>query len=43
LKELLEEGQLKPLIDKSYPLSEVPDAIRYMQEGRARGKIVITV
>jgi NADPH:quinone reductase-like Zn-dependent oxidoreductase len=43
LKELLEEGQLKPLIDKSYPLSDVPDAIRYMQEGRARGKIVITV
>jgi NADPH:quinone reductase-like Zn-dependent oxidoreductase len=31
------------MIDKTYPLSEVPEAIRYMQEGNARGKTVITV
>jgi NADPH:quinone reductase-like Zn-dependent oxidoreductase len=31
------------MIDKTYPLSEVPEAIRYMQEGHARGKTVITV
>jgi NADPH:quinone reductase-like Zn-dependent oxidoreductase len=30
-----------PVIDRRYPLSEVPDALRYLEEGRARGKIVI--
>jgi NADPH:quinone reductase-like Zn-dependent oxidoreductase len=43
LKELVEAGKLKPVIDRTYPLSEVPDAIRHMREGRALGKIVITV
>ena len=43
LKELLESGKLTPHIDKTYPLSEVPEAIRYLQEGRAKGKVVITV
>jgi NADPH:quinone reductase-like Zn-dependent oxidoreductase len=32
-----------PVIDKTYPLSQAPDAIRYMQQGHARGKVVITV
>jgi NADPH:quinone reductase-like Zn-dependent oxidoreductase len=43
LKELLESGKLTPHIDKTYPLSEVPEAIRYLQAGRAKGKVVITV
>jgi len=42
LKELLEAGKLTPVIDRTYPLSEVPEAMRYLQEGRARGKIIIT-
>jgi NADPH:quinone reductase-like Zn-dependent oxidoreductase len=43
LKELIESGRVTPLIDRTYPLSEVPEAIRYLQEGHARGKVVITV
>jgi NADPH:quinone reductase-like Zn-dependent oxidoreductase len=43
LKELVEAGKLTPVIDRMYSLSEVPDAIRYLEEGHARGKIVITV
>jgi NADPH:quinone reductase-like Zn-dependent oxidoreductase len=41
LKELLEAGKIAPVIEKSYPLSEVPAAIRYLVEGHARGKIVV--
>ncbi len=43
LKELIESGQVTPAIDRTYPLSETPAAIRYMQEGHARGKVVITI
>jgi NADPH:quinone reductase-like Zn-dependent oxidoreductase len=43
LKELIEAGTVTPVVDRAYPLSDVPDAIRYMREGRARGKVVITV
>jgi NADPH:quinone reductase-like Zn-dependent oxidoreductase len=43
LKELIEAGKVTPLVDRTYPLSDVPDAIRYLREGRARGKVVITV
>ena len=43
LKELIEAGKVKPVIDRTYPLSEAPDAIRYLEEGHARGKVVITV
>lgn len=43
LKELLEAGKVKPVMDKSYPLSKVPEAIRYLEEGHARGKVVITI
>ena len=43
LKELIETGKVMPVIDKTYPLSEVPDAIRYLKAGHARGKIVIAV
>jgi len=43
LKELLEAGKVTPVIDRTYPLSEVPDALRYLEEGHARGKVVIKV
>jgi NADPH:quinone reductase-like Zn-dependent oxidoreductase len=43
LKELIDTGKVTPVIDRTYPLSEVPDAIRYLHEGRARGKLVISV
>ncbi len=43
LKDLLEDGKVTPVIDRTYPLSEVPDAMRYLEEGHARGKVVITV
>jgi NADPH:quinone reductase-like Zn-dependent oxidoreductase len=43
LGELLDSGQVKPVIEKRYELAEVPEALRYMGEGHARGKLVITV
>ncbi len=43
MKELLEAGHVNPVIDKCYPLSEAPEAFRYLGTGHARGKIVITV
>ncbi len=43
IKELIESGKVKPVIDRQYPLSEVADAFRYMGEGHAQGKVVITV
>jgi NADPH:quinone reductase-like Zn-dependent oxidoreductase len=43
LKELIESGKVTPVIDRTYPLSEVPEAIRYLEEGHARGKVVISV
>ncbi len=43
LKELLETGKMTPVIDKRYRLSEVPEALRYIGKGHARGKIVITI
>jgi NADPH:quinone reductase-like Zn-dependent oxidoreductase len=43
LQELLEAGKVTPVIDRRFELSEVPDALRYLGEGHARGKVVITV
>jgi NADPH:quinone reductase-like Zn-dependent oxidoreductase len=43
LKELIEAGKVTPVIDRTYPLAEVPQAIRYLEQGHARGKVVITV
>jgi NADPH:quinone reductase-like Zn-dependent oxidoreductase len=43
LKALVEAGKVRPVIDRCYPLAEVPDALRYLEEGHAVGKVVITV
>jgi NADPH:quinone reductase-like Zn-dependent oxidoreductase len=43
LTELIEAGTVRPVIDRTYPLIEASDAIRYLEEGHSRGKIVITV
>ncbi|WP_047866240.1 NAD(P)-dependent alcohol dehydrogenase [Rubrobacter aplysinae] len=43
LKELIESGKVTPVVDRAYPLAESPKAIRYLLEGHARGKVVITV
>jgi NADPH:quinone reductase-like Zn-dependent oxidoreductase len=43
LRDLIESAKIAPAIDRTYPLSESPAAIRYVQEGRARGKVTITI
>ena len=43
LSELMAAGKVTPVVDRRYPLSEVPEAIRYVEEGHARGKVVITL
>jgi NADPH:quinone reductase-like Zn-dependent oxidoreductase len=43
VKELIEAGRVMPIIDKTYPLGEVPEAINYVGDGRAQGKVVITM
>ena len=42
LKGLVESGKLRPVIDRTYPLSEAREAVRYVGTGQARGKVVIT-
>lgn len=43
INELFEAGKVAPVIDKSYPLGEVAEALRYFGKGHAKGKVVITV
>ena len=43
LKDLIESGKVAPVVDRTYPLAEVPEAIRYLEAGHARGKVLISV
>jgi len=43
LKDLIEAGQVRPIIDRTYRLSETAEALKYVGEGHVRGKVVITV
>jgi NADPH:quinone reductase-like Zn-dependent oxidoreductase len=43
LKDLLEAAKVLPIIDRRYPLSDAAEALRYLKEGHAQGKVVITV
>jgi NADPH:quinone reductase-like Zn-dependent oxidoreductase len=43
MKELLEAGTVKPVIDRAFPLSEAAEAIRYVEQNRAKGKVVVTI
>ena len=43
LKELCETGKVRPVMDRRFPLSEVSSAIRYVEDGRSRGKVVVMV
>jgi len=43
LKEMIEAGKVKPVMDRRYPLNEAAEALRYLGEGHVRGKVVIAV
>ncbi len=43
LRELIEAGKINPVVDRTFSLEEVSEAIRYLQEGHPQGKVVITV
>jgi NADPH:quinone reductase-like Zn-dependent oxidoreductase len=43
LTELIESGRVRPVVDRTYPLAEAPEAVEYLRAGRARGKVVVTV
>jgi NADPH:quinone reductase-like Zn-dependent oxidoreductase len=43
IKELFQAGKVKPVIDRQYPLHETAEAIRYLEQGHAKGKVVINV
>ena len=43
LADLIQSGKVKPVIDRTYPFSQLPEAMRYLEEGHARGKVVVTV
>jgi NADPH:quinone reductase-like Zn-dependent oxidoreductase len=43
MRDLIEAGKVTPVIDKRYPLREAAEALRYLEQGHARGKVVITM
>jgi hypothetical protein len=43
MRGLLESGKVKPVIDRRYPLSQIADAMRYLEQGHARGKVIVTL
>ena len=43
LKNLIEAGKVRPVVDRAFPLDETPEAVRFLEESHAQGKVVITV
>jgi NADPH:quinone reductase-like Zn-dependent oxidoreductase len=43
LKDLIEKGTVKPVIERRYTLGDVPEVVRYIEEGHARGKLTVTI
>ena len=43
LKTLIEDGKVFPVIDRCYPLQQLPEALRYLRQGHAKGKVVIPI
>jgi NADPH:quinone reductase-like Zn-dependent oxidoreductase len=43
MRHLMQAGKVSPVVDRTYKLSETADAVRYLEEGHARGKTVITI
>ena len=43
LAQLATDGRITPVIDRSYPLAEIAEAIRHVETGKARGKVVVTI
>jgi len=43
IRDLLEDGKIRPVIDECYPLSKTAEAFRYFEKGHTRGKVVITI
>jgi len=43
LAELMASGRVKPVIDRTYPLAQVPEALAYVEEGHSRGKVIVKV
>jgi NADPH:quinone reductase-like Zn-dependent oxidoreductase len=43
LRDLMQSGKVKPVIDRTYPLRQVSEAVRYLEAGHARGKVVIAI
>ena len=43
VQELIESGQVRPVIDRTYPLSQIPQAIQYLRDGHAQGKVVVNL
>jgi NADPH:quinone reductase-like Zn-dependent oxidoreductase len=43
LRDLMQSGKVSPIIDRTYKLEQTADAVRYMEEGHARGKVIITI
>ena len=43
LSRFIEEGNVTPIIDRTYPLSQVPDAMEHLESGQVRGRIAVTV
>jgi NADPH:quinone reductase-like Zn-dependent oxidoreductase len=43
IADLIQTGKVTPVIDRHYPLSQVPEAVAYVEEGHARGKVIIDV